>query len=198
MQAIKQPIGSFANPYKANDFVNAEQKALHEICLATNDCARDYCDGDLDSCILSSYALVDVLKTKGYDAFPLRVETGVFPSSRRHIGTILGPRSREGRTAAGKGMWAGHLVVGVGHKWLLDPTLDQANKDEWDGLEVEPVTVALSTGFWTGETVFLNFEKILVRYTMHHRQNSFKGASDARPSHWRPLAEMILDRGFHG
>jgi hypothetical protein len=46
-------------------------------------------------------------------------------------------------------MWRGHLAVVVDDSWLLDPTLDQANKKEWPrSMRVGPLAIQLSKNFW--------------------------------------------------
>jgi hypothetical protein len=137
----------------------------------------------------------------GFDSRVLRIESAVFPNERRLCGTILGSQE-PGREAAQPGMWKGHLGVVVGDEWLLDPTLDQANKPEWPrDAHVGPMAVQLNKKFWeqpwgsilvpalspTGSPA-----KSRVRFSPHRRQVGFKNAGDARPSHWRELAERIL------
>src|SRR5262245_63909454 len=84
------------------------------------------------TCILTSFALHNVLQRLGYNSRPLRIEAAVFPDDRKFYGSILGGFSEPGRRrAASPGMWHGHLAVVVDNSWLLDATLDQANKEEW-------------------------------------------------------------------
>ena len=47
-------------------------------------------------------------------------------------------------------MWRGHLVVAIEDVWLLDATLDQANKtEEWPSRAwVPPLVVRLNNAFW--------------------------------------------------
>ena len=80
------------------------------------------------TCVLTSFALHDVLQRLGYGSRPLRIEAAVFPDDRKLCGTILGAFGAGCRRAASPGMWRGHLAVVVEDEWLLDPTLDQANK----------------------------------------------------------------------
>ena len=46
--------------------------------------------GSRDTCILTSFALHDVLQRLGYSSRPLRIEAAVFPDDRKLYGTILG------------------------------------------------------------------------------------------------------------
>jgi hypothetical protein len=131
----------------------------------------------------------------GYNSRPLRIEAAVFPDDRNFYGTILGGWSEPGsRRAAAPGMWQGHLAVAVGDDWLLDPTLDQANKKEWPrSMRVGPLAVRLSDKFWAERGfVMVQTHGCTVRFSPHPRQVGFANADDARPSHWKPLADRIF------
>jgi hypothetical protein len=145
------------------------------------------------TCVLTSFALHDVLQRLGYNSRPLRIEAAVFPDDRKFCGTILGGWSGC-RRAASLGKWWGHLAVLVEKEWLLDPTLDQANKKEWPrSMHVGPLAVRLSERFWTERgSVLVRTNGCTVRFSPHPRQTGFVNAGDARPSHWKPLAERIF------
>ena len=103
----------------------------------------------------------------------------------------------EERRAAAPGMWHGHLAVVVDDRWLLDATLDQANKpDEWPPEAfVGPVVVKLSDAFWREHGyVRVRMGATRATFSLYRRQVGFMHAGDARPSHWRPLAERILTK----
>jgi hypothetical protein len=91
-------------------------------------------------------------------------------------------------------MWKGHLAVLVDDKWLLDPTLDQANKKEWPhSMRVGPLAVRLEEKFWAEwGSIMVQTNGCTVRFSPHPRQIGFANAGDARPSHWKPLADRIL------
>jgi hypothetical protein len=191
---------------------------LDEIVSLTNRISLEFNNGSRDTCILTSYALNDVLHRLGYNAYPLRVEAGVFPSDSKLCGTILGSQGDGSRKpATGKDMWQGHLVIAVDKDWLLDATLDQANKPEWPQSSwVGPVAVKLDNSFWNGIPIFVEFankkqiswwlynnkdslqltnpRRTCVRYSLYPKQKEFANAGDARPSHWKPLANMIMDK----
>jgi hypothetical protein len=152
--------------------------------------------GSRDTCVLTSHALTNVLHQLGFVAFPLRVEAAVFFDDRKLIGCSLGTISPDYRSKTERGSWKGHLAVVVcegADEWLLDPTLDQSNKPEWPAsARVSPIAFRLQDHFWEGKLMFFRMGDALVRYKMHPRQIGFTSAPDARPSHWRPLAEEIL------
>jgi hypothetical protein len=162
----------------------------------TNRVAAEF-NGARDTCILTSFALHDALRRLGYNSRPLRVEAAVFPDDQKPCGTILG--SLNGcRRAAKPDMWWGHLAVLVDDEWLLDPTLDQANKEAWPrSMRVGPLAIRLSDKFWAerGSTM-VRTNGCEVRFSPHPRQLGFANAGDARPSHWRPLADRIF-RGLN-
>jgi hypothetical protein len=169
------------------------------IVMMANRVAREFNDGDLGTCVLTSYALAAALTELGYaDARPVRVEAASFPDDRNLYGAILG---RRGYRRAGDGYWWGHLAVCIGQSWLLDPTLDQsndANGTQWTdaGVSVEPAAASLAPEFWDldlalGERQqWVRSPAVLTRYLLVP-QNGFARAGDARPSHWRPLAKEI-------
>ena len=169
------------------------------IVITANRVAREFNDGDLDTCVLTSYALAAALTDLGYaNARPVRVEAASFPDDPKLHGAILGWRG-SGRRAP-KGYWKGHLVVCIGQSWLLDPTLDQSNDingTQWAdaGVRVEPVATPLAPEFWDldlSHQQWVRFPAVLTRYLLVP-QKGFARAPDARPSHWRPLAKEITE-----
>lgn len=122
-----------------------------------------------------------------------RIEAAVFPEDPKAVGTILGSLSGRKR-AASPDHWWGHLAAVVDNEWLLDATLDQANKPEWAPVQIGPLAVRLPEKFWAEHGLILvKACGCTVRFSPHPRQNGFANAGDARPSHWKPLAELILD-----
>jgi hypothetical protein len=161
-----------------------------------NRIAVKFNDGSRDTCVLTSFALHDVLQHLGYNSRPLRIEAAIFPDDRKFYGTIFGGWREPGfrQAAAAPGMWKGHLAVVVDDRWLLDPTLDQANKQEWPrAIHVGPLAVQLTQKFWAEHgSILIRTNGCTVRFSPHPRQNGFKNAGDARPSHWKPLADLIF------
>ena len=185
---------------------------LKAIVMLANRVAWGFNEGDLDTCILTSYALAAALTDLGYvDARPVRVEVASLPDDRELGGVLLGYPvfSRERR--ARDGYWCGHLAVCIGQSWLLDPTLDQINYADgiqWAdaGVGVEPVAASLSPEFWDLDLpppqrlLWVRFPAVSTRYALVRRQRGFARAPDARPSLWRPLAKEItrrLEKGEH-
>jgi len=172
-----------------------ELAELQELTTIANQIAVKF-NGSRDTCVLTSFALHDVLQRLGYSSRPLRIEAAVFPDDRKFYGTILGSWREPGfrQAAAAPGMWKGHLAVTVEDQWLLDPTLDQANKREWpQATHVGPLAVRLTEKFWAEHgSILIRTNKCTVRFSPHPRQTGFKNAGDARPSHWKPLADLIF------
>jgi hypothetical protein len=170
------------------------EPTLQDIVSITNALAIEDNDGRRDSCVLTSYALNDVLRRLGYASRPVRVEARVIPDQRELIATILGGMG-DGtrRPAAGRGKWHGHLAVAVDDAWLLDATLDQANKSEWpQDAWVGPMVMELSEAFWNGRPIKVQVNASLVDYRLYPQQNGFAHAPDARSSHWKPLSDAIM------
>lgn len=183
---------------------------LKAIVMVANLVARMFNDGELSTCILTSYALAASLTDLGYaDARPVRVEARSFPDDRELGGAGLGllPDSYldfgGSRRRAQDRYWRGHLAVCIGRSWLLDPTLDQINEakgSKWAdaGIGVEPVAASLTPEFWDLDLpkdqrlLWVRFPAVSTRYALAP-QKGFARAPDARPSHWRPLAEDITE-----
>ena len=159
---------------------------FQKLVTLTNRVAIEF-NGSRDTCVLRSFALRDVLRRLGYSSRPLRIEAAVFPDDRKRCGTILG--SLNGcRQAASPNMWRGHLAVVVEDKWLLDPTLDQANKKEWPrSMRVGPLAIRLSEKFWAEHgSILVQVNKCSVRFAPHPQQVGFANAGDARPGQSSP------------
>jgi hypothetical protein len=172
-----------------------KQKFLQRIVSLTNAVSLEFNDGYRGTCVLTSYALNDVLQRLGYSSYPLRVQASVIPNDRKLFGTILGAK-RNGcfREAAGPGMWHGHLAVAIEDVWLLDATFDQANETEWPSSAwVGPLAVRLNNAFWKErKQIIIKMNETTIRYSLYPKQVGFAHKGDARPSHWRPLSNMIM------
>jgi hypothetical protein len=142
------------------------------------------------TCVLTSHALAAYLReVEGLDPTLTRIEAHIFP--QRGTGSSLGSRG-DGtrRPAAAKGMWHGHLAVTcVGY--LLDPTIDQVN----DGnMNMSPLVLPLPAGWDDGaQIMFTTADDTFVRYCKYYRQVGWKAAGDARPSHWRPIVDLMIE-----
>jgi hypothetical protein len=82
------------------------------IVMMANRVAREFNDGDLNTCILTSYALAAALTDLGYaDARPVRVEAASFPDDRELHCITLGPLPPRGRAEDGycAGIWRSAL-----------------------------------------------------------------------------------------
>jgi hypothetical protein len=178
---------------------------LKAIVMLANRVACGFNEGDLDTCILTSYALAAALTDLGYaDARPVRVEAGSFPDDDKLYGAVLGRLHHDPgslRRHARDGYWCGHLAVCIGQNWLLDPTLDQSNYSngtQWAnaGVGVEPVAASIPPKFWDVDLpehqrlLWVRFSAVSTRYLLAP-QKGFARFGDARPSHWRPLAKEI-------
>jgi hypothetical protein len=94
-------------------------------------------------------------------------------------------------------MWCGHLVIAIEDLWLLDATLDQANKyTEWPASAwVGPVVVKLSNPFWKAhKPAIVQVNETSVMYYLYPKQNGFAHSEEARPSSWGPLSNMIMEK----
>src|SRR5258708_1258485 len=77
------------------------------------------------SCILTSAALMDVMRELGYEADPMRLAVSVSPNNRDKEGVLLGSDGDGSRRpAAGPGNWNGHLAIVIENRYLMDATID--------------------------------------------------------------------------
>ena len=172
---------------------------MTKLCRLANRVGREI-NGRPDMCVLMSAALLDVLAKLGIPAEPLRVTAGVHCSKSRHRrewhGVVLGSDGAGERLPkASVGAWYGHLVVIVLGRYLLDATLDQANKHPW--LRAEPFAAEINPEeFLSGKkSLFTTTGKYgsTVCYSVFHHQKGFRNAPDFRfRSHRRDIVLEIL------
>jgi hypothetical protein len=56
----------------------------------------------------------------------------------------------------------------------------------------------ISKKFWSEHgSILVQVDKCSVRFSPHPRQTGFANAGDARPSHWKPLADQIFHAVNH-
>lgn len=121
-----------------------------------------------DSCVATARATVDALKQAGVDVFPLSVrvyivnepvqqfslEHGYFPE----VGTDDYPPDGYGIglgvTPSTPDAWAGHVVVVAERKWLLDFSIDQANRPDY-GIVLDPLVAPVTERWIRGKEMML-------------------------------------------
>lgn len=166
---------------------------LERACALANAAAYEVY-GVRNTCVATSHALVAYLEQSGIESGPVRVGAKVFPrcscaarcyGSGQHCGSVfLG----HDLAAAAPGMWRGHLVVVAGD-FLLDPTLDQVNKEH---VHLHPMVLELPNGWHAGgQAIFTDAEGTEVRYHKYRRQVGWKGKGAARPIQWLPILEEM-------
>jgi hypothetical protein len=158
--------------------------------------ALKYC-GRRDSCILTSAAVIYVLRHLGYTASALRVKASVYSNRHQDIGVVLGSDGDGYRLPrAEPRKWHGHLAVVVESRYLVDPTLDQV-KDSQKWIRIHPLVAEVSPVFLSGsERLVLSHGNATVAYKAFPGGGGFKHAPDFRKSHWMPLAQNILIRMY--
>lgn len=143
-----------------------------------------------DSCIATCAATVDVLKQSHVDAYPLTVtatvvnktlydaanELGRYPElgSEEYphggYGILIGHDTGEEIP----GRWPGHLVVIAERKWLLDFSIDQANRPIY-GIELHPLVLPVTEAFLVGrEHVVYRYNDVYLYYHARPKDKSFK------------------------
>jgi hypothetical protein len=164
--------------------------------LANREIFRYY--GSHHSCVFSTGVICELLAHFGIKAEPLRVEAGIFPDDRKLPGCVLGS-SGDGtrRPAAKPDHWQGHLVSLVENRYLIDTTLDQADRH----LNARPVVIDLTRTTWfkpnlrSGQCTGLLrlWDGVLVRYSPAPRQVGWKHAGDFRPRRRREIAARLIE-----
>ena len=166
----------------ANQLLEAAVKAANRIAYMQ--------EGHRATCILTSYALNNVLRLEGFNSKVVRITARIFPVIHEHRGVILGdPRPQK---ASGPDMWVGHAAVLVNDQLLLDATLDQANTDT---VEVYPAIVEIDPSFWHGNSGYRPYRigNCDVQFYQFRHQKGFASTWDATPSAWARLSHSIRE-----
>jgi hypothetical protein len=89
-------------------------------------------------CLLYTRIVVEAARRLGLDAYPLAVRYVLYPPGWETskvvvaLGTTAAERAASGATwlepAGSAERWPGHVLAVVDRRWLVDPTLDQANR----------------------------------------------------------------------
>lgn len=166
-------------------------------------------DAKVNSCIETSAATIDTLKHIGLDAYALSVTcvvtnrplwefadahgywpelgTEEYPIDGYAVG--VGLASRRGPVPE---VWPGHLVVIAERKWLLDFSLDQANRPDY-GMEVgAPVVISVDEAFLRGscEKAFLVVQKDNARLHYQTRMHDRSYRDTAGWTTKRPVVQF--------
>jgi hypothetical protein len=84
--------------------------------------------------------------------------------------------------------------LAIEKEWLLDPTLDQVNKQEWPSSAwVSPAVLRLDDAFWNGGSVRIEYGESSVRYSLYRKQHGFTNTRAARQLYWKPVADRTMD-----
>jgi hypothetical protein len=188
-----------AGTYLLEELDNTIPAELLLPCILANAAAYIDC-GHPATCVLTAHALAAYLREQ-HDLEPslVRVEAHAHPQCRcesdchgRYCsGKVLGsPPWGERRPATRPGWWGGHLAVTC-DGYLLDPTIDQVNNDL---MHLPPIVVPLPDDWENGGgPQVADGEGTGVWWRKYYRQIGWKSAGDARPSHWRPVVDLMLE-----
>jgi hypothetical protein len=183
---------TFESPLRLSD-VDAPDELRRACELANRATREDDPDGSLATCILTSQALRAYL---GQRAELVRVAAAVYAADRDNGGVAVGSYG-DGtrRKATAPGMWRGHLVV-LADGYLLDATIDQVNGGLRNVAPIRPHVVPVP-GWWeSGRPAFyVDDDQTIIRYAKYFPQNGWRSAPDSRPSHWKPVLEIMQRRG---
>jgi hypothetical protein len=131
-----------------------------------------------DSCIASTAVGVDVLTQLGIVAEPLPVRTLIFntPFANRlsdknftNYDQVENWTKEDGSYSVGIGFgvqqpnkWAGHLVVLIEKQFVLDLSIDQANRPQYN-IILEPFCVEIDEKFLSGSPKVFKLKECIVR-----------------------------------
>lgn len=183
---------------RLEDLVAGAPAALRSACELANVVAYEIRQ-ERNTCVVTSHALAAYLRAaENLEAGLVRVTAVTHPRCRCATnchgltcqGAVLGSDGGGERLPKARDSgWWGHLVVTCGG-YLLDPTVDQSNNEF---VHLGPLVLPLPNGWNDGESVMLtDAEGTFVRYSKFRRQVGWKSAPDARPSHWRPIVNLML------
>lgn len=147
-----------------------------------------------DSCIASTAICVDVLTRLGILAEPLAVrlmifnqpfvarieQTGIFPKGDEikewtaedgsySVGIGFGP--------AQPGKWPGHLVAIAEKKYLIDISVDQANRPIY-GMEFKPIFIEVEEEFFSGTPRVFSYNGCTFRYDAIPQNLGYQSSPD--------------------
>lgn len=165
-----------------------------------------------DSCIASTRVATEVLRHFGVRAYPLAVTAMVFnaPFAAR-LRIDLFPRDAAetrhwaeedgtwsvgiGFGRGGPGSWTRHLVAIAERRWLVDLSLDQADRPE-HGIALRPLAHPVAEDFLRGlAPLTLEVGSVLVQYDADPRERSFEHARDWRlVRRWGPAVRRSVAR----
>lgn len=147
-----------------------------------------------DSCILSTAVGCEFLTQRGILAEPLPVQVMIFNKKfvehaervgRLPIGNELESWSKEDSSysvAIGlggdplPGKWPGHLVILAEKSYLIDLSIDQANRPEY-GMVFEPIFCKISNSFFS-EPMLFSYADCIFRYDAKPNNLGFLSSPD--------------------
>lgn len=167
-------------------------------------------------CVYAAGGLQYALNFMGFHAECVRTEV-VVRSESHDVSVTCGDPWPTERWKSEPGMWNGHLIVIAGGQYLLDPTLDQFERDGLElgvvALEVPDVVLDGSESLYlTGEsfpdlsvqTTYPGNTDLQIRYRLHPKLNGWKTAGAFRKTFRKELGEAIIGsmllhlNGFEG
>lgn len=147
----------------------------------------------IDSCIVSAAVAIDVLTHFGILAEPLAVRALVFNEPlANHIQNDGFPTEQQvqqwtkedGSYSVGIGVgtqlpnkWAGHLVVLVERQLLLDLSLDQATRPQYN-MFLNPLCVEVDEQFLSGSPIVFKVEQCVVRFDVLTGNKGYTSSPD--------------------
>lgn len=159
-------------------------------------------------CLEATRCLVDLAGRRGYRARPLACQTAVFNRMALDLwrrGVPLGDPQweRDGAHSVGigygeprPGRWPGHLVAIVGEYWLLDATLEQADRPAY-GIRLAPLAAAVTPAFLRGEERVVTATEqggVTAIYEARPHDRSFRQAPGWRAEKMAPAVAALQAR----
>lgn len=195
-----EELGSAKQSSEDDEAAHEKLAELTSFCQLAN-CEIRAWSGIINTCILSTATVCEVLAHFSLKAEPLRVTAGLFHDDPKKYGCVLGsPGDGTRQPAAKADHWNGHLVSIVENRYLIDTTLDQVNTDH-PYLGATPIVIDLQATEWfqisprigfpyTG--LMRLFPDVLVRYQEYHNQKGFRSASDFRARKRREIVGRLI------
>ena len=158
-------------------------------------------EGIRNTCIHTSFALVEYLRLQGLEADVFRAEAHIHCKTcagHRCSGSAVGWNGDGTRRPKSTG-WRGHLAVSCGD-YVLDPTLDQM--ETGCGLRPRPTVFLKPEGWdvtppdrpWQGGNWHVWQEDGLnIRHCRYRKQIGWKSTPASRPSRWLHIVDGMLD-----
>ena len=158
------------------DSIMMDQAELERFVILANRTALKFNKGEAGTCILTSFAVVYVLRDRGLNAHPLASRLPSIPTTAN-----IRNNPRLSSISVGQEGEAGNVARAPRRRerrrMVIDPTIDQGDKPEWGaGIGMDPLVAQISPEFFDplsrqeASVVWATGRQCKARYSVSPRQ----------------------------